>query len=204
MPNLVTSLGAGYFRDFFNGAIFYYEGKAHRVTGADQRTVQAVRLSDGHAVLVPNAFFLGFKNFEYPTLGYRRLGPDVVAYLSRIQSTHRGLRQQSINVDYSPITSRLASQYLIPNPAGYNAYAGQKVFEPEWDTAANIPELLAGDRTSVVLNEHVIVEPSVNAHVDWYSIYFNQALVGNMNSRGSASFGNKKYEKLITPLLRAA
>lgn len=204
MPNLVSSLGAGYFRDFFNGALFLYQGKTHRVTGADRSSVQARRLHDGEDVNVPNAFFLGFKNFEYPTLGYRRLGPDCVAHLSRIQSTHRGLRQQSIAIDYSPITTRLAQAYLIPNPASFNAYAGQKVFEPEWDSPRKIADLLTGDTTSVVLNEHVIIEPSVNAHVDWYSIYFNQALVGNMNSRGTTSFGNKKYEKLITPLLKAA
>jgi hypothetical protein len=184
--------------------MFMYEGKVHIVNGADARCVIARRLHDGADVVIPNSHFLGFKTFEYPTMGYRRLSDKVVAFLSRVQSTHRGLRAQSISIDYSPVVRKLSGDYLMDNPARLADKAARAVFEPDWDSKADLPALLAGDKISMVLNEHVLIEPSVNASHDWYSIYYNQALVGSMNSRGVPSINNKHYEKLITPLLKAA
>lgn len=204
MPNLIDSLGHGYFRDFFREALFMYKGQVYSVRTADARAVHARRLSDGAEVMVPNKEFMGFKAFEYPLLGYRRLDDNVIAFLSRVQSTQRGLRQNTINVDYSPVTSRLAANYLIPNPASVAPNAGLRAFEPQWDRASKIDELIAGELTGVVLNERIIVEPSVHSNNDGYAIYFNQALVGTMDARKRTTFVSGKHEKIISPLLKAA
>lgn len=204
MTDLVESLGSGYFRDFFNGAIFLYQGKAHSVMSADTRTVTANRLWDGETVNVPNREFMGFKAFAYPTLGYRRFSEDAVGWLSRIQSVHRGLRERSISTEYSPASIRLWQNGLRISPASNNVRAGRLAFEPTWDSAADITKLLAGEQTSVVLNESLMLEPSAYANNDWYAIYYNQAAVGSMDYRGRCTFKSTRYEKLIVPMLKAA
>lgn len=198
--NLVQSLGSGYFNEFFNGSVFMYEGRVHQIVECRASGVRCTRLHDGEPVVVPNNFFMGFKVFNYPTLGYRRISEHIAAFLTRNQSVRRGLNPQHVRHQNSPISQRLLNEGHINSTVPPNN--GLLVYEPVFDSPEAVQQLLAGDRANVVLNEEILIEPSVNSDNDWYTIYHNQAIVGSMDYRGRTSFINPKYDNIITPLLR--
>lgn len=198
--NLIQSLGSSYFNEFFHGSVFMYEGRVHQIVECRSVGVRCTRLHDGEPVTVPNNFFMGFKTFNYPALGYRRVTEHVAAFLTRNQSVRRGLNPQHVRHQNSPVSAKLINEGLVSAPHGHNN--GLLVYEPVFDGPETVQQLLAGDRANVVLNEEILIEPSLNSDNDWYVIYHNQAIAGKMDYRGRPSFTNPKYESIITPLLR--
>ena len=198
--NLIESLRPDYFNDFFHGAMFMYDGRVHSVNRCTGGAVQCTRLHDGERVNVPNNFFMGFKVFNYPILGYRRFTEHGVSYLTRTQSVRRGLSENHIRYQDSPVTTKLSRLGLISSLTPRNN--GLLVFEPKFDTADDIKLLLSAEKANVVLNEKVLIEPSVRSSEDWYVIYHNQAIVGSLDYRGRPTFVSEKYSNIISPLLQ--
>lgn len=200
--NLVESLSPGYFQEFFSNAMFMYEGRVHKVVEVRSSGVSCIRLHDGQGVLVPNNFFLGFKVFNYPLLGYRRINDNVVSYLTRQQSVRRGLNESHIRKQLSPVSAKLVNLHLARD-RGVRSL-GVDVFEPQFDSRDDIRTMIAGERANVVLNEKVLIEPSITKAEDWYTIYHDQSIVGTMDYRQRTTFISDKYANIITPLLQGA
>lgn len=198
--NLIQSLGAGYFNEFFHNALFMYEGRVHKVVEVRTSNVRCERLHDREAVLVPNSFFMGFKTFNYPILGYRRMSEHMVSYLTRNQSVRRGLNESHIRHQWSPLSTRLAQ--LGYTSTGSSINNGLAVFEPTYDTGGDLKALLAGEKANIVLSDSVLIEPSTSSNNDWYTIYHKQSVVGSMDYRGRTTFNSNKYENIVLPLLR--
>src|SRR5687768_6876864 len=107
MPNLVEELGPQYFTEFFTGALFLRGDELLQVEGAGSTRINARNVETGAGTYVPADFFTGYKAFEYPILGYRKLTPQKVGFITRQQSTARGVRASTLQVGLSPASSML-------------------------------------------------------------------------------------------------
>lgn len=192
--SLIESMGQSYFREWFNGALFVYNGSVLSVSDTDGSTVRCVNLevgrdAAGYVVRVPYEFFTGFKVFEYPPLGYRRVG-NVVYHVHRSQSAYRGLRGNLLTFELSPLSYLLQGNERTA-PRVSNVTANQRLVEvmkPTYDTRASLDELIAGRQTAVVPSEDVCIEPSlVN---DNYDVLYRGKVVGSMNTSKEFSINN--------------
>lgn len=202
MPNLVEELSAGYFTDFFAGALFLNGDALYQVDSAT-RTRVAVRpfnaAGTGDQQTIPADFFTGYKTFEYPILGYRRIGPHKITYLTRRQTTARGLRPASIISTISPATQMLRETGLTPPESSSQVDRAKSVaaFKPEFDNLGELPAMLSGDKFGLVLSANIMIEPSVDAVNDWFNVYYKQSLIGKMNSRGAVTWTSPAYATLL-------
>lgn len=194
--NMVQSLGRDYFNSFFAGALFKRDADILRVTETTRYNVLCYDLSNSREVEIPFDFFTGFKTFEYPTLGYRRVRDGVSVFLTRRQSTNRGLRHNAMEVQLTPATAALNDMGLI-----YARMSEQDralaAYNTSFDTVADIPRLLRGEASSLILSPYILIEPGVETADDWYSIYFKRAKVGTMNDRGTISWNNPIHANIL-------
>lgn len=202
MPNLVEELSANYFTEFFSGALFLNGDNLFQVESASRSRVLVrpfTPTGTGDAQGIPADFFTGYKTFEYPILGYRRLGPNKIAYLTRRQTTARGLRPNSIIASASPASTMLREMSLVPpDPSSVaertKAYAA---FKPIFDNLGELPAMLNGDKFGLVLSSNILIEPSVDAVNDWFNVYYRQSVIGKMNSRGAVTWTSPAYSTLL-------
>lgn len=202
MPNLVEELSANYFTEFFSGALFLNGDNLFQVESAN-RTRVAVRAftpaGTGDSQSIPADFFTGYKTFEYPILGYRRLGPHKNAYLTRRQTTARGLRPNSIISNITPASNMLRELGLVPPEPSSLAerMKAYTAFKPVFDTLDELPAMLNGDKFGLVLSPSILIEPSVDAVNDWFNVYYRQSIIGKMNSRGAVTWTSPAYSALL-------
>lgn len=201
--SLINSLGSDYFTQFFRQGLFVYEGRVLEIVGVNNNHVLAYERSTGNEVRVPNAFFTGFKVFEYPSLGYRRFNDTTVGYVTKVQSAYRGLRTSQIDVAYSPTTRAIADSTRARAGVSKETMASE-LMKPTFNTMADLPKLLEGDITGLVLNEAVLIEPSLTQDNAGFNIFYKQARIGKMSAAGVASWYNDKHNKYISSLLEAA
>lgn len=197
--NLVQSLGRPYFADYFRNAMFVKDDEVLRVETAERSGVTCSRLRDQSYVTVPFDFFQGFKTFAYPELGYRRIKDNVIGYMNRKQSVHRGLRSNHISTVLSPCTTLLVDLGQVNGLINENE-KGLAVWNKTFDTLADLPRLLAGELTGLVLSPALLIEPSVETANDWYSVYYMRSLIGKVNSRGTFTWSNPNHSTLIEGL----
>lgn len=195
---LVHDLGASYMNDFFQGALFIYNDNVFRFSGCDTRNIIATNMSNGDNAVLPASEFHGFRNFQYPVLGYRRFGTDYVAWCTRRHGTNRGLRLNHIDRVMSPVTSKLLNGGVITVPNERDV--SRSIMLPVYDNPSSIEEMLDGDRANVLLSNNLLIEPSVQRQDDWYSIYFKNTTIGTMNSRGVCTFVDPKYNNMFPEL----
>lgn len=197
--SIVRSLGREYFNSFFQGALFAKDGAVFRVVGADRTGVLCHKFDDGSETFVPNDFFVGFKTFSYPVLGYRKIKENTIAFLTKTQSVHRGIRTNTVGVTWSGATAALIDMGYVSSSVSDKQKA-ESIYSNEFDTLADLPRLLNGDVTGLVLSPNIIIEPSVETQGDWYSVIFKRALIGKMNSRGNVTWTNPSHASLIPGL----
>lgn len=197
--NMVRSLGRDYFNNFFAGALFLKDDKVLRVEHADSRVVACLNITDASSEQVPAEFFTGFKTFNYPVLGYRRLKPHVHAFLTKKQSVHRGLRSNTMNVDFSGATHLLNDLGIVRATASESERA-LAAFSHQFDNMSDLPKLLSGEVSGLVLSPHILIEPSVEAEDGWYSIFYKRALIGKMNSRGGITWTSPNHSDILRGL----
>lgn len=201
--SLIQSLGADYFNQFFNRALFLYEGRVLEVTRTSNTYVDCIDRTTGDLVRVPNAFFTGFKVFEYPKLGYRRFNEHCVGFATKIQSAMRGLKAENVEVQYSPVTRAIAAIRGTRAGAGRDIMS-KPLMTPQYDKASEMQALLDGRKTGLVLNEFVLIEPSLSADNAAFNIFYKQARVGKMSAGGVCSWYNDKHSGYITKIMEAA
>lgn len=184
--SLIESMGAQYFREWFNGALFLYEGRPCMVSDLQGGQVSCIRIdsprgSADHYLNIPHQFFTGFKVFEYPPLGYRRVD-NIVYHVHRTQSAYRGLRANLLTFELSPLSYMLqASERTAVRIAGItNNQRLCQVMAPTFDTRASLDALVAGRQVAVVPSEDVCIEPSITGE-DYVVLYRGKA-VGSMSS----------------------
>lgn len=202
MPNLVEELTPNYFNEFFTGALFLRDDVLLQVENAGRYNTTARNYEQGGRVEIPNSFFTGYKIFEYPILGYRKLDEHRVAYLTRRQATARGVRPGTIHMDLSPASVQLRDLGAVP-PIGASRSESSKAiaaFRPRFDSISDIPGLLAGQQLALVLSPSIMIEPSVDALSDWYSVYYKQSVIGKINSRGAITWTSPAFASLLPEL----
>ncbi|MEG3035773.1 MAG: hypothetical protein RR877_09855 [Aurantimicrobium sp.] len=192
--SLIESMGTRYFSEWFTSALFLYEDRPCMVNelrsdGVACTRIDAQRGARDQYVVVPSAFFTGFKVFEYPPLGYRRVG-NVVYHIHRTQSAYRGLRANLLTFEMSPLSYMLqASERTASALAGITTNQRLcQVMKPEYDTRASLDALVAGTQVAVVPNEDVCIEPSING--EDYVVLYRGKVVGSMNQRKQFTIPN--------------
>lgn len=193
---MVESLTRDYFNSYFGNALFDYNGKVHRILEAGRYGVLCRNIEDRTDVTLENDTFKGFKTFAYPVLGYRRMKENVVAYLIRKQSTQRGLRFNSFETSYSPCTQALEAMGLV-NPRSDEDSRSLAAFRQTFDTLDDMPKLLKGELAQLVLSPFILIEPSVAADADWYSVFYKRSLVGKMDNKGNVEWNDPSFSNLL-------
>lgn len=208
MANIVDSLGADFINKRFQHAMFLKDGDVYKVytcrpnplTGLYD-TVSCKRLRDGKEENIRNDFFTGFKVFAYPRLGYRRLGTNSIGYAIKEQSAYRGLSMERVHVQDSPATRLLRG-------LGLNGDYDMKkrsiiIMQPEFDKLRDLPAVLAGEKSGLVLSESLIIEPDTKKAEGHFSVLFDQVEVATVTERGVYKWATPKYERHIKPMLEA-
>ena len=201
--NMIESLGFDQINKQFANALFVREGKVWKLQGVvGEGVVTCTCLDDNKQVQIPNDFFTGFKVFAYPKLGYRRFGTHNIGYCLKVQSKMRGLSADRVKVLASPVTQRI-------NAYGFGDVGERKfnksviIMQPKFDTPDKIKDLLDGKLTGVVLNESVIIEPSVRDVEGKFDVWYEQVLAGVLDDNGKYKWTTPKYERLVRPSLAA-
>lgn len=202
--NMIDSLGQEQINQQFVHAMFLRDDKTYKIVGTnDRNTIQCVCLEDGKPELIGNDFFTGFKVFAYPKLGYRRFGKHSIGYCYKVQSKKRGLSTDRVKINLSPVTNRLQA-YGFGMEADKKYNKGIIIMRPKFDSPAKIKDLLDGKESGVVLNESVIIEPSVIAPDGLFDVWYEQVKVGSVNDAdGKYTWLSPKYERLVRQSLAA-
>lgn len=203
--NMIDSLGEEQINQQFVHAMFLRDDKTYKLVGIyDKAKVQCVCLEDGKPELVDRNFFTGFKVFAYPKLGYRRFGKHSIGYCVKVQSKKRGLATDRVKVNMSPCTQRLQAYGFAREEAGKKYDKGIIIMRPKFDSPDKIKDLLNGKESGVVLNESVIIEPSVVAVDGLFDVWYEQVKVGTLNDAdGKYNWLSPKYERLVRQSLAA-
>ena len=203
--SLIEEVGDQYVTEMCRGAWFYYNDRLLVLNSANLRLVQCEDAATRESVFVPAEFFTGWKVFAGAPSGYRRLDSLTVAYASRTNSTRRGLRSESVRLEYSPATMLLSRLRSNSAPSTTNEAKMAAYIRPVWDNLEeSLPRLLSGQQLSIVLNENVVIEAAVGQRADaWYSILYKQAVIGKLNRHGRVTW-NDPENSVIIPSLQAA
>lgn len=198
MPNLIESMGVNYFNEKFHNAYFMSDQRIYRIIEAqrsDRVTVQDIDEEDDTKVISASRF-PGFKAFEYPLLGYRRFADNVYGYMYKRQTTNRGFRAEAASITWTGCT-RLLYDLGVINTRLTERDKIKAVFRPQFDSLErDLPKLLNGEVSGVVLNHNVMIEPAVDSSDGWYSVLYRQARVGKMNSRGQVTWTDPQFASI--------
>ena len=199
--NLINNLGHDFFNRKCAGAWILHNGEVCCIKAALGNEVHVYTDPNEAGYVIPADAFSGFKSLAYPKLGWRRLSRDTVAYLSKVQSAERGLRQNSINVTLSPVTRVLKSKRIITATVDVVALMNA-VFKPKWDTKEDIPKMLAYAKRDVVLNEDVMIEPSaVQQDREQWDVLVSGAVSAVMDSVGRIKYTNPAHAELLQRMI---
>lgn len=204
--SLIQSMGLRYFQEWFHGALFIREGKVLQVSEANSEAVfcRVLNPTTGgtSSESVPHEFFTGFKVFEYPPLGYRRVG-NITHHVHRTQSAYRGLRANLLTFEYSPLTYLLQNNERTHTSQSTSAGLNKKlaaVMLPQYDTRASLDLLVAGRQASVVPNEDVCIEPSISG--EDYVVLYRCKIVGTMDARKQFHINNPVVAAAVNAAFR--
>lgn len=177
---LIDSVGREWFRGRVVGAYMLRNGQVLKLIDVHEEGDLACTDMQGHRVRVDKRELKGFAQLAYPQLGYRAVG-DKIYYLTRRQNYKRGLRRESVAVSQS-LASRALEERFRVGGADREAQLMESVFLPNYGTAEQLDEMIAGDRLGVVLSHDLMVEPSVVEGDDDYVVYMRERPCGRMNA----------------------
>lgn len=200
MPNMIQSLGRDYFNQFFQGSIVKIDDRVLQVRGAQGnagRTVLCVDMENGQGVEIPADRFTGWKSFEYPILGYRRFGEHHLAYSTKLQSVHRGLKIANVQTTWTAATRLLIDLGAISGARLTEEQKAVALFKPVFDSLADVPALLDGRKTGLVLSPNLIIEPSTEKGNEWYAVHYKQAVIGSVSDRGVVRFKSPQHASIL-------
>ena len=204
--NLVDKLEPRYFDSMCNAAVIQYNGKPVRIVGCQGENVvceSQVPGELGETIRVPKDHVVGWRTFSYPSLGYRRIN-NAVLFIEKRQSAYRGLRNNTINITYSPVGRSLRSAGHINTSMSHLTSNGlwQQLFFPTFDSVSDLSKLISGDVTGVVLSDKLMVEPALRGKEERYNIFLNQRIIGSMDASRNMTFTSPKHRKVFTKVLK--
>jgi hypothetical protein len=206
MPNLVDQMGAAYFNEKFATSFFLYNGKVARIINANGKGTSVVieefngPLDEPEEKVVPATTFNGFKVFEYPLLGYRRFGEHLYGFATKRQTSNRGFRSEQITTTWTACTRALIDLGAISGNRLNERAKVISLLQPKFDTIAQLPDLLAGKTSGLVINNNVMIEPATDTQNDWYSILYKQARVGKINQAGKITWNDPAFANIVVGL----
>lgn len=197
--NLIESCGADWVNKRVAGAYFVSDGKLLLFRRAGDNDVVCENREDKVAVNLKPSAVKGFGLFAYPKLGYRRDEKTGTAgFFHKKHTYERGLRPAHITVATTPGYLAIGREFPEMRADDLMKIA----FLPKFDTAADVPAMLAADRFSVVLSADVMVEPSVMDDGDDFTVYYRKRPAGHINVAGKVSWRTKEYAELLHPLFK--
>lgn len=198
MPNLIEMMGANYFNEKFANAYLVIDGRVLQVGMCNRADrVHCMDVEAGEAKIIPSNKFTGFKAFEYPLLGYRKFGEHMYGYAYKRQTANRGFRSEQVNITWTGCTRALADLGLIKQGRITDSAKVVALLKPQFDSIKDLPKLLNGEVSGLVLNNNVMIEPSTTKAGGWYSILYKQAEVGEINSKGVVSYNEPGFASVI-------
>lgn len=197
MTEFVRRMGTSYLFERWQGMWFMLNGSPHTITG-ELRNSQALCLDlNGNQISVSLDFFTGFEVLKYPELGYRHVNDHLTLHISKANGGS-GIRPSSLIKNLTPFSEIIAQQTGI----FYNNEALiRAAFTPEYDTAADLPSLFDGAKSSLVLGPSILVEPTVRSASDQYDVYLKGMLIGSVSSSGKVCGSNSKNTSFIKQAL---
>lgn len=203
--NMIERLGLDWCNQRMVGGNFVYGDKVLRVAAVRADHVLCEDSKTGDRSKLPLDFFTGFKVFKYPALGYRSYGPGLAVWLYKRHSYHRGLREQFVQLETSPVSSLLCkhnAQMLGALGALDRPGLMELVFFPKYHTLADMERLYEGDLACVVLNENVLIEPNVvNDNADGYTVYFKRRPCAAIDlHKHKLHWYSKAYKNALSPI----
>lgn len=198
MPNLIEQMGAPYFTEKFGNSYFTNDGRVYQVLDA-QRT-DRIRVHDAKSdeiKVLPASVFTGFKVFEYPLLGYRKFGDHLYGYASKKQTSNRGFRIEQVMITWSACSRALMDLGLAGRQRVDDKRKAIALLQPQFDSLKDLPKLLEGKVSGLVLNSNIMIEPSTENADGWYTVLYKQAAVGAINSRGDVKWKNPAFAEVI-------
>lgn len=197
--SLIDEVGANYFTEMCANALFLKDGKLHKVDHCSSQGVICIEYNDTSTSVteVPREFFTGWKVFEYPVLGYRRFSDHLIGYIQRRQSTRRGLRVESMNIQLTPCSNLLQQMRVVP-PFN-NAAKERAAMLPRFDSLEeDLPRLLSGEKSGLILSDGIVIEPDVDGNkANGYNIFLRQHIIGRMSDNGSIAWESKEMSNLL-------
>lgn len=179
--SMIERLGIRYCQDYLSGALMIYNGRPALIGDIGDRIVRISYVdTNGGREDIPHAFFTGWKVLAYPELGYRRVG-NVTYHVQRSQSAYRGLRPNTLNFENTPVSYLLVrDEQTAHRCALSNNPRLAAVMLPQYDGNAELDALLRGELVSVVPNQNICIEPSLNDNS--YAILYRTKMVGSMTA----------------------
>lgn len=198
---LIQELGRDYFNEMCAAALFLHDNEVCRVDFARSGTVHGYRYNNDEdnpetRIEIPEAYFSGWKVFEYPRLGYRRVADNTVAHFTRQQSTRRGLRLESVNIQLTPLSTLLHNLGLVRAPQPRQRALA--IMKPRFDDFnRDLPRLLDGELSALVLSDTLLIEADTGQKSDHFNIYLRQHAIGRMDKRGSIEWEDPNMSKFF-------
>ena len=202
MSNLLQTCGEDWFSRRVSGAWMVLDAQLIKVMRPISATeVEVYNDTIGDRKVVPASVFTGFKVFNYPEMGYRKLSGGIAAWMTKQHGVNRGIRADHLEIEWSP-----ASLFLYN--AGYcNKIRVQEtdkvkaLFFPQYDKPQDLSALRNGHISTVVLSADLLVEPSIYGDEDAYTIFYRKERAGRMLPDGAIEFATPEYKKLLSPFL---
>lgn len=201
--NMITRLGYDWFNDRCTGAHFLYKGKIYVVLGATALGVVAQEYGAGNEIKLSHEYFSGFKVFEHPPLGYRKLGNGFAMYLTRRNTYQRGLRSDTVKLEHSPVTELVRRKFTGKLGLMLVADKMRAVFNPEFDSVDKLHDLFAAKLPCVVLSADVLVEYNVfNTKARGWVVYFKRQPVCNIDPKRRMRWHSEEYKAALSHLFK--
>lgn len=193
MPSLVEQLGTEYIDQFYRGAYFLHEGKVYRYgRHGEERTIHCKVLEQrGDSMTWVNTFIApdliqNMDFFGWPKLGYREFaegtaGDKHVFFVSLGRSAMRGLRDELLQFNPTPIVRNLPRKYDLRSWCRDQVYANA-IFNPKFTPfEEGVAALREGQYSSFALNEDIAMCISTTKGIDrTIDVLFKENIVGEV------------------------
>lgn len=201
---LVRELGDRYFFDRLRHSYFVYDGQVVLLSSWDEREMFTANTERGDVVRIPSTYFESYDAFKWPVLGYRKLNDNIVGRLSKTQAGGSGIKHGALAVEYSPMSDFLMSSGVVSRQSDWDMM--RSAFLPQYDTLKTLPKLFAGECSSVVLNDQVMIEPTMRSEKDEYDIMHRGGIVGAVTPKMEivATSNNNKNRDLVGRILNVS
>ena len=189
--NLIEALGRDYFNERYVGALMLHEGNVVSVRGATGAGVVATVLverggkivKDPPSATIPYDRFAGFEVFKAPPLGYRKI--DNSCYFIRqslVRSHASAFFTDRITMTGSRATSYLQNLGGLKPARAADVITIAQLYFPTYDTINKWELLVGGEESSLVLSNHIVIEPSTRVDDEVYDISYDNVIIGTVDS----------------------